>query len=561
MKRTTFNRFFSMFLVILISLSLFVGCRADRQNEGKDVSDSGSPETKQEDITKADKADLSKDQPGWKLNTSPVTLDWYVNFSWYNYNWGETLISKYVEEKTGVKINFIVPAGNENEKLNTMIAANSLPDMVTLGWWENAVRKMIEGNLVYSLNELADEYDPYFYKVASNQVLGWYQEDDGQTYGYPNFSVSPSDYEAFDNIASNQTFLVKKDMYEAIGKPDMRTPEGFLNALKKAKEAFPEVNGQPLIPFGVHEFTDVGNYSFELYLSNFLAIPREKDGKLYDYREDPEYIRWLKAFREANEMGLLAKDIFIDKRAQMEEKIAQGRYFSMLYQRTDMVVPQQALYNRDPDSIYIAVDGPANSKLDPPRLAGPSISGWTLTMVTKNNKAPDRSIRFISYWLSEEGQKDMYLGRKGETWDAVDGKEQYLPKYQKMKQENRDEFDKVVGQDPLWMLGNSLMQKKWQTQAGPALRQMEEWTYGKAVSYAIYDSIIPPADSEEGIISKKIADKWGQTLPKLLLAKSEEEFDRTYQEFLAERDKLGFAKLVEWQNKKLQENKKKLGLE
>ena len=28
-------------------------------------------------------------------------------------------------------------------------------------------------------------------------------------------------------------------------------------------------------------------------------------------------------------------DIFIDKRAQMEEKIAEGRYFCMLYQRTE----------------------------------------------------------------------------------------------------------------------------------------------------------------------------------------------------------------------------------
>jgi len=559
-KKRRFTLIAVYLLVILLSVSLLAGCGSATDRDQK----SGGQQTTtgdEKDDTQQSEVPVDEGGPGWRKDTSPVTLDWYVHFSWYNYNWGETLISKYVQEKTGVAINFIVPAGNENEKLNTMIASNTLPDVVTLGWWEDGVRKMIEGKLVYSLNELADQYDPYFYQVASEQLLGWYMQDDGKTYGYPNFAVTPNDYDKFDNIASNQTFLVKKDIYEAIGQPDMRTPEGFLNALQAAKEKFPVVNGQPLIPLGLHEFTDTGNYSLESYLANFLAIPREKDGKLYDFREDPEYIRWLKTFRKANEMGLLATDIFVDKRAQMEEKIAQGRYFSMIYQRTDMVAGQQALYARDPNSIYIAVDGPANSNLDPPKLAGPGISGWTLTMITKNCKNPDRAIRFMSYWISEEGQRDMYLGRQGETWDVIDGKEQYLPKYAEMAQNNREEFDKVVGQDPLWMLGNSLIQMRWKPETGPALKQMEEWTFGKAVSYAAYDNLIPPADSEEGIIATRIADIWGQTLPRLLLAQTEEEFDRLYQEFLSNRDKAGFEKLVAWQMQKLAENKKKLGIE
>lgn len=441
-----------------------------------------------------------------------------------------------------------------------MIASGSLPDMVTLGWYEEGVKKLIEGQLVYPLNELADQHDPYFYEVASEGVLGWYTQPDGNVYGYPNFSVAPGDYDKLEDIYSNQTFLVRKDMYEAIGSPDMRTPEGFLNALKAAKEKFPDVNGQPIIPIGFHEFTDSGNDSLDQYIANFLSIPREVDGKLYDRREDPEYVRWLKTFREANEMGLISKDIFIDKRAQMEEKIAQGRYFSMLFQRTDMVSGQQALWAKDPNTAYIAVDGPANSKLDAPKLAGPGISGWTLTMVSKNAKDPKRAISFMSYWISEEGQKDFYLGKKGEVWDTIDGKDTYLPQYAEMKANNRDEFDKVVGQDPLWMLGNSVMQQQWAPPTGDSLRQMEQWTKGKAVSYSAFDDINPPADSEEGIIGKKISDKWGLVLPQLILAKSEAEFDKLYSGFMDEMKKLGHDRVVEYQQVKYDENAKKLGL-
>lgn len=497
--------------------------------------------------------------PAWKKDTSPVTLNWYVNFSWFNYNWGESLISKYIQEKTGVKINFIVPAGNENEKLNTMIASGTLPDIVTLGWWEDGVKKMIEGDLVYSLDELATKYDPAFKQVANPQLLGWYKQPDGKTYGYPNYAVTPSDYGKV-KITSNQAFVVRKDIYEAIGKPDMRTPEGFLKALKAAKDKFPKINGQPLIPIGFHEFGDAGSDSLNDYIRNFLNIPREKNGKLYDGREDPEYLRWMKTLRKANEMGLIAPDVFIDKRAQMEEKIAQGRYFAMLYQRTDMVQGQQALWDKDPNTAYIAVDGPADAKLDPPKLAGPGISGWTLSMITKNSKNAARAIAFFTYWISAEGQRDMYLGKKGETWDVINGKESYLPAYVKLKNDNIGEFNKVVGQDPLWMFGNSLYQQNWAPETAPALKQMEDWTVGKAISYSVYDNLAPTSDSPLGIAAQKINDKWARVQPKLILAKSDAEFDKLFSQFIKDRNALSWTKIMDYQNKKLAENKAKLGI-
>ncbi len=278
---------------------------------------------------------------------------------------------------------------------------------------------MIDGEMVYALDELAKKYDPYFFKVAVPARLGWYEKEDGHTYGYPNASFSPSDYDKYD-LPSNKTFLVRKDMYEALGSPSMRTPEEFIATLEAAKAMFPEVNNQPLIPFGAHEFHAEGNDTFTHQLQDFLAVPYEMNGKVYDRNSDPEYKIWLKTFREAYEKGLLSPDIFINKRAQMEEKIAQGRYFSMMYQRTDFATQQMILFENDPDSIYIAVDGPANSEMDDPRLAGGGIAGWTITLISKNCEDPDRAIRFMSYMLSEEGQKDFYLGVKGLTWDTID---------------------------------------------------------------------------------------------------------------------------------------------
>jgi putative aldouronate transport system substrate-binding protein len=563
-KRTT--RFTALTLVLALILTLAAACSGGGANDGSGASGGASNTGASQNANAGSESDSagdgkpSADEPGWKSNTDPITFDWYINFAWFPSKWGEDPTSQYVTRKTGVDINFIVPAGNENEKLNAMIASGKLPDFITLGWYEDGVKRMIEGGLVLPLNKLAEEYDPYFFKVADPAKLSWYTQPDGNVYGYPNASSSPKDYELYgEQYTSNQTFVVRKDMYEALGKPDMRTPEGFLDALRRAKEMFPVVNGQPLIPLGLHEFGETGNYSLQDYLQNFLAIPREKDGKLYDRQTDPEYVRWLKVFRQANEEGLLAKDIFIDKRPQMEEKIAQGRYFAMLYQRSDFTAQQNVLYANDPDSVYIAIDGPANANLDPPTLAGPSISGWTLTLISKDVKDKERAIQFLTYLISEEGQKDLYLGEKGVTWDTIDGKDQFLPEALELLQTDRSAFDKQYGASfTFWMLMDTNMNLQWTPPSVEPFKQMEDWTKGKTYSFSQFDLLDPPANSEEGIAKTKIDQEFGKALPKLLLAKDEAEFDKIWNDYLAERDKAGWDKLQAYRQMKYEENVKKL---
>ncbi|WP_233567180.1 type 2 periplasmic-binding domain-containing protein [Cohnella endophytica] len=556
------------FAVIASLMITIVACSGSKNEPESSGTSSSTPSASSEPSESAENASASPsaDEPGWKADTSPITFDWYLNFAWFPNKWGVDPTSQYVTKKTGVNINFIVPAGNENEKLNALIASNQLPDFITLGWWEDNVKKMVEGGLVESLTDLADQYDPYFFKVADPAKLSWYAQPDGKTYVYPNASSSPKDFQTYGTqFTSNQTFAVRKDIYEAIGKPDMRTPEGFLNALKLAKEKFPEVNGQPLIPIGFHEFGDSGNYSFvdmsqdSSYLSSFLALPREKDGKLYDRTTDPEFVKWLKVFRQANQDGLIAKDVFVDKRAQMEEKIAQGRYFAMLYQRTDFAAQQNVLFANDPNSVYIAVEGPANANMDAPTLAGPAISGWTVTLISKKVKDKERAIKFLSYLISEEGQKDLYLGEKGVSYDTIDGKDQFLPEAKTLMDTDRSAFDKKYGSSyTFWMLMDTNMNLQWAPPAVEPFKQLEDWTKGKTKSYSEFDLLNPPATSKEGINLTKISNEWGKVLPKLLLSKSDADFDQILSDFVAKRDKMGYADVQAYRQNLYEANVKKL---
>lgn len=506
----------------------------------------------------------SSETIGWKryaAEQNPVTLNWYINYSWFTMDWGKNMVSKQITKDTGVNINFVTPAGNQEETINALVASDSLPDIVTLGWWEPQINDMIKNKMVYALNDLADEYDPYFYEVTDPTIVNWYSDENGDIYGYPNSAYTPEAVETHSNIGSNQTFLVRKDIYEAIGSPDMTTQEGFETAVKKAVEMFPEVDGKPLIPIGSHIFEENGCNSFDNFLMNFLAVPYEKDGKLYDRHTDPEYLSWLKFFRKLGEEGYLSSDIFVDQRTQMNEKVAEGRYFCMLYQRTDIADQESTLYEKNPDSIYIAVDGPKNSKGDDYVLPTNAINGWTLTLISKNCKHPDRAIAFLDYMMSEEGQKMISLGVEGEMYDWVDGKAVLKDEVKKLLTTDRKKYDEVYGaDDAYWMLQNNVMQLDWMPEKQYPLNQMEEWTYPYTRYLGEYE-VTKQDDSEMSRINSRIDKLWGKTLPRLLLAKSDEEFDQLFETFVEERETLGYSQLVKEHQKTMEENKKRLGME
>jgi putative aldouronate transport system substrate-binding protein len=506
------------------------------------------------------------DSPGWKLNASkPIKFQWYINFSWFSRQWGQSKVSKYITQKTGVDLEFIVPAGNEAERLNAMIAGNTLPDFITLGWWEGQVGMMIDAGLVEPLNVLAEKYDPYFFKVTDKDKLDWFALSNGNVYGYPNASYTPSDYEKYKGkLTANETFLVRKDMWEALGKPDMSTPEGFLAALRAAKAQFPTVNGQSIIPLTFQEFSDGGNTALQAYLLRFLNVKPEKDGKYESLDLGPnnlEYVRWLKTFRQAAEEGLIPMDVFVDKRSQIEEKAAQGRYFCMMYNNWDMQAPQNALYARDPNMIYIAIDGPKNSRGDPPALAGPGISGWTITLISKNCKDKARAVQFLSYLISEEGQMDVCFGIENDTYTIVNRIPTYTPEVKRVNQTDKNKQEIEIGVDyTYWMLMDTAWQSQWPVEYAPSLGQPQLWTRPYVTSYAEYANMEMPPGSDAALISDEILRRWGRDLPRLILAKTEAEFDSIWNDFQTFKMERGYAKLQEEQTKLLIANKNKLGI-
>lgn len=508
--------------------------------------------------TPPSESELNPDEPAWKLDTSPVDLTWFVGASWYGHSWGESLTSKYVTEKTGVNVKIEVPSGEANEQITLMMTSGKLPDLITMGSWENAVKKLWEGDHVYALNELADQYDPYFFKVAGDGTLKWYRQENGNTYGVPNDSYSPNLMQETGMTAANQTFLVRKDLYEEMGSPDLSTPEGFLNALQTIKDKYPEYKGQPISPFFAQ-----GNvpYGMSEYLQNLLAVPFEQDGKVYDRTTDPDYIAWLKTFRTAYERGLINVDFLVDSDSQVEEKTNNARYFMMIREWNGMTAVNPLLAaSENPDSYYIAVDGPQNSKGDTAKLFPGNMDGWMVTMISKSNKNPERAIRFLTYLASEEGQMDLFLGKEGETWEMVDGKPKFKAEMVSLLETDVAKMEKDYGiMDTYWMVRNPVIINQWRPEKTPVIKQMEDFANSQAdIDSGIYKGLDPQGDSDAAVAWARISQSWEEVLPELITAKDEAAFDKIFNDFLERRVNYGFDQVMQFRQAELDVRKAKM---
>lgn len=170
-----------------------------------------------------------------------------------------------------------------------------------------------------------------------------------------------------------------------------------------------------------------------------------------------------------------------------------------------------------------------------------------------------RAIRFLSYLLSEEGNKDLYLGEKGVSYDTIDGKDQFKPEVKKLLDTDRSAFDKEYGSSfTFWMLMDNNMALKWTPPTVEPFKSLEDWTKGKTKSFSQYDQINPTGNSEEGIIQNKVTHLFGKALPKMLLAGSDEEFDKIFNDFLKKREDAGFAKVEAYRQSAFESNVKKL---
>ena len=361
-----------------------------------------------------------------------VTLDVYsqlANYSGIQTGWFADLML----EKFNVKINIIPETGGAYQ---TRMEAGNLGDIVVWGDNTDKYASACKKGLLldWEADKLLDNYGPY---MKANMKLAlqknkFMDSPDKKMHGFGHgVSTSAKDIQQF-----FYTWDLRFDLYEKIGKPEVKTLYDLVDVLAKMKEVCPkDDNGNPT--YGVSLFNDWdGNmvmYVKSLATAYFgydefdFGLYDPDTGKFYDCLDpDGPYLYCLKFINKLNQKGLVDPDSVTQKYDGMSEDYQNGSAFwnifnwmaSGTYNSDEHVKAGKAMYPVCPKDAHTIVYG--QSVYGGNRL-------WTIGSKTAY---PELCMAIINWFSTPEGFMTTQYGPKGVTWTIKGGKS-YLTEFGK----------------------------------------------------------------------------------------------------------------------------------
>lgn len=412
----------------------------------------------------------------WKENGEDVVeVDWFVN--WSGYNWGgngASRVSDVILEKTGCRIKFTT-ALNENQ-LNTLVAGNKLPDVLTVTTASLERVQLAEGGLIYPIQELAKRWAPNLNAKLGQELTTLYAASDGNIYGIPNHYYASDEIAAYEaqgrRIQANNGLYARKDYVKAYiahkkaedpnwNELDATRPAGFIEMCEWVKKTYIDKQSGA-VTFLLTEFDLLnaqhlaGNKGIVSLLEFFNVAPEDESGNLtYKLCEDGAWEMYEFLFN-LYQKGLLTSGNLSMSYSDVKSLVQTGKCFvttcapsEMKSAYTNRAIAAhgagpgegKGIATKDDESEYVGIML-TNAAGETPLIGDLTGSGFRYNMITANCKRPDRVIKLFDFLYSEEGQRLLYYGIEGT--DAADANGNYY--YTVRPNESKDGITYKYGQ-------------------------------------------------------------------------------------------------------------------
>ncbi len=364
---------------------------------------------------------LTKEKVTYSLlvPTVPEVIDFKTN--WF---------TKFLEEKTNVRINFVMAPNDNNaqrEKLNLLIAAGDIPDLIMNMPVDAAMEARFgsDEKIFIPLNKYIS--DP---KIMPN-FTGWLAKNpmakgimtgvDGNIYGFPNVNVCY-------HCTLSQKMWINQDWLKKLGIAMPTTTEEFYVMLKAFKSKDPNGNGKadeiPLVgstdtwhsqvePFLMSSFIlDSGMYN------KMKLIVDTKAGKVLSALDQNGYKEGLKYIAKLYKEGLYYNGSITQKSDQEKQLLAMNPTIVGAFPAGYMgVVVDPTAQNKvwRMFTIQVPLKGP-NGYSSVPNFQYDGVAANRL-VVTKNAKTPEIAARWADLFYSLEYNMLHGYGERGVGWD------------------------------------------------------------------------------------------------------------------------------------------------
>lgn len=431
----------ALFLAMLMLVSVFAGCADtttdEQSSEPAESSKESSEEASEEEGGEAEL--LPNNIPAEVLanpifketpenlecfqKTDPVTLSVFYNAvvadAW---TWGEDPVTAEIQKLTGVTIDGRYAADSEGNELTLMIASgDELPDMLSsINTTSAQYSELVEGGLVYPINELMDQYAPKMYDVLFPLETSYYNDDNGNFYFIGRQAILPG---LTEYGTANGWYAVRQDVYEELGSPSLSSIDDIWNLLEDweaSKDNWPEIKYPWLDPVlqgtgnisvayamlgGKAQYSSGSNYVYDSETQTVKAVVTTELGK-----------EALKFYYEMAQKGYITQESFAftgDSGAELSAGTA------LMYAKMnvwEVGTTAAALAENIPGASYSLIKPIYAEGVDYHYYDAAFRAATNATVITKNCSDPERAILFLEFMATEYGNLLATAGVYGEHW-------------------------------------------------------------------------------------------------------------------------------------------------
>ncbi|CAM4491770.1 extracellular solute-binding protein [Paenibacillus tarimensis] len=505
----------------------------------------------------------SHQEPGGTAKSSttnenePITLTYFLNAPGDNVP-EHFKLGDLITEKTGVTVKYERLVGEIEQKLGVMIAGGEYPDMIYAG---DRTSKLIDAGALLPLEDLIEEhaptlkklYEPYWDRIKAA---------DGHIYALPN-SVPTGQPNRWVNAA----FWIQKDVLKDAGYPKITTFDQYVEVLKAYAKKYPQIDGQDTVPFAILTY-DWRIFTLTTAMQFLAGGPNDsramvnpETGELNFYQTDENVSK--RYYEKLNEMwneGLIDKEAFVMNYDQYLAKLSSGHVLGMHDQSWQFQDATQALKQQGKlDRMYAPLQLTFDDSIPGDYLDVPSINygiGWSMSV---DNKDPVRTIKFIDQLATDEMQILRNWGVKDEDYKVDENGRFYRTEEQRKWfeiSENALGWDGKI----LWFYPNAAGTLPDGNNYMPG-EQPEEIAAGysdtdreilKAYGVKTYPELFNPANPKRKyfplwsieltedmkLFDQKLGDLNRKYPPQMVVAKSKDEFNAIWDEYVKAVNKL-----------------------
>lgn len=392
----------------------------------------------------------SVSKTGFPIVKQQITLKAFVVKGPYNKGDFNSLPiwSKY-QDMSNVKVNFTaVDSTQATEQLGLLFASNELPDIIMkVNMSQTDITKHAdEGSLVALSNYM--DYAPNFKKVMSNDsiIKKSITLSNGKIYGLPYL------VEAKPSIITPKLFI-NKTWVDAKGIKSPTNLTDLMTALNTFKESDFNGNGKSdEIPLGC----DNANSFYQSFYGAFGLCNHgivngwywDLDPKTSKLRYVPtasQYKEYLQYLNKLYTQKLVDQEVFTADIPKFTAKANQNLFgFAFIHNNNYL-----GNYKNNFITLPSALEGPNGDKLY--SGIGSPVAGQCF-FITKANKYPEATMRWVDYFYSDEGISLYFMGIEGVTWQNDSSGN---PKYTDFVTKNPDGLlmEEVLGRYVAWSGG------------------------------------------------------------------------------------------------------------